>query len=95
MKKLTLPVFAVLVLAISVLLVGTAARLLNQDSPRLTVDLPVESWALNDYGSDFDGQWQGITVASDGNSTRVSPLGARNGGDQYTLVDRRPSQATD
>ena len=29
--------------------------------------LPVLSIALNDYGSDFDGQWQGITVASDGN----------------------------
>jgi len=30
-------------------------------------DLRVLSIALNDFGSDFDGQWQGITVASDGN----------------------------
>ncbi|OGD18852.1 MAG: hypothetical protein A2W03_04205 [Candidatus Aminicenantes bacterium RBG_16_63_16] len=29
--------------------------------------LRVYSIALNEYGSDFDGQWQGITVASDGN----------------------------
>jgi hypothetical protein len=43
--------------------------------------LSVYSVALNDYGSDFDGQWQGITVASDGNcyfasSTHSSRHGA-------------------
>lgn len=43
--------------------------------------LLVSSTALNDYGSDFDGQWQGITVASDGNcyfgsSTHSSRHGA-------------------
>ncbi len=46
-----------------------------------TGTLPVYSVALNDYGSDFDGQWQGITVASDGNcyfasSTHSSRHGA-------------------
>lgn len=43
--------------------------------------LRVMSIALNDYGSDFDGQWQGITAASDGNcyfasSTHSSRHGA-------------------
>jgi hypothetical protein len=43
--------------------------------------LTVHSIALNDYGSDFDGQWQGIAVASDGrcyfaSSTHSSRHGA-------------------
>ena len=52
------------VVIIWLLLMGCAG--VRGADPRDGGTPPVLSIALNDYGSDFDGQWQGITVASDG-----------------------------
>jgi hypothetical protein len=71
--------WTVLIIASGLVLTDVTA---DRNAPRPAAgDLRVLSIALNDFGSDFDGQWQGIMVASDGNcyfasSTHSSRHGA-------------------
>ena len=60
----------------------------------LTNELVVHSWNLCDYETDLDGQWQGITIASDGNCYFASSTHSGRTGAMFFKFDTKAMSIT-